>query len=89
MEGDLTLGGEPTTQYADDVLYNSTLETYIITLTNVTPINSMRILKINNIENKKSILSQRIKLPSFLWPSGIPLCKCPIIVLSIHLLMDT
>ena len=38
IEGDLTLGGEHTIQYTDDVLYNCTLETYIISLTNVTPI---------------------------------------------------
>ena len=40
MEGDLTWGGEHTIQYTDDVLYNCTPETYIILLTNVTPINS-------------------------------------------------
>ena len=38
MEGDLTLGGEHTIQYADDVLYSCTPETFIILLTNVTPI---------------------------------------------------
>ena len=37
-EWDLTLGGEHTMQYSDDVLQNSTLESYII-LTNVTPVN--------------------------------------------------
>ena len=40
MEGDLTWGGEHTIQYADDVLQNYIHETYIILLTNVTPINS-------------------------------------------------
>ena len=39
MEGDLTLGGGHTTQYTDDVLLNYALETYIILLTSVTPIN--------------------------------------------------
>ena len=38
MEGDLTWGGEHTIQDTDDVLYNCTLESYIILLTNVTPI---------------------------------------------------
>ena len=28
------------------------------------------------------ILSQRVKFSSFLWPNSIPLCKCPIVVLS-------
>ena len=32
-EGDLTLGGEHTMQYTDDILLNRTLETYIILLT--------------------------------------------------------
>lgn len=36
MEGDLTLGGEQTIQYPDDVLYNFTPETYIIVFTIVT-----------------------------------------------------
>ena len=43
MEGDLTLGGEHTIQYTDDVLQNCTFETYIISLTNVTTINSIKI----------------------------------------------
>ena len=46
MEGDLTLGGEHTIQYTDDGLQNHTPETYIILLTNVTPINSIQIKKI-------------------------------------------
>ena len=40
MEGDLTLDGEHTIQYTDDVLQNCALEICIIILTNVTPINS-------------------------------------------------
>ena len=36
-----------------------------------------------------SILSQRVKFSSFSCPGIIPLCKCPIVVLSTHLLMDT
>ena len=28
-----------------------------------------------------------VKFSSFLWPTGIPLCKCPTVVLSTHLLM--
>ena len=34
-EGDLTLGGECTTQYTGDVLWNCTPETYIMLLTSV------------------------------------------------------
>ena len=41
MEGDLTWGGEHTIQYTDDILQNRTPETFIILLTNVTPINSI------------------------------------------------
>ena len=41
-EGDLTWGGEHTIQYTDGVLQNCTLETYIILLTNVIPINSIK-----------------------------------------------
>ena len=43
MEGDLTGGREHTIQYTDDVLQNCTLETYIILLTTITPINSIKI----------------------------------------------
>ena len=38
-EGDQTLGGEQTMQNTNVVLQNCTLETYIILLTNVNPIN--------------------------------------------------
>lgn len=38
MEGDLTLGDEHTMQYIVDVLQNSTLENYVILLTNIIPI---------------------------------------------------
>ena len=38
-EDDLTLGGGHTMQYTDHVSQNYTTETYIILLTNVTPIN--------------------------------------------------
>ena len=41
MEGDLIWGDERTVQYTDNVLQNCTPETYIILLTNVTPINSV------------------------------------------------
>ena len=40
MEG-LTWGGERTIQYTDDILQNRISETWIILLTNVTPINSI------------------------------------------------
>ena len=39
MERSLAWGDEYTIQYTDDVLQNCTYETYIILLTNVTPIN--------------------------------------------------
>ena len=42
VEGDLTLDGEHKIQYTDDVLQNCTPETYIILLTNTTPINSIK-----------------------------------------------
>ena len=42
-EGDLTWGGEHTIQYTDDVGQNCTPKTYIILLTNVTPMNSIKI----------------------------------------------
>ena len=42
MERDLTLGGEHTMQCADDVLLSCTLETCMVLLTNVTPINSIK-----------------------------------------------
>ena len=45
MEGDLTLGTEHTIQYKNDVLQNCTPKTYIILLTNVTPINSIKKFK--------------------------------------------
>ena len=45
MEGGLTWSGKNTMQYIGDVLQNCTPETYIILLTNVTPINSIKIKK--------------------------------------------
>ena len=36
-----------------------------------------------------SMLSQRVRFPSFSWPSSIILCKCTRAFLSTHLLMDT
>ena len=44
-EGDLTLGGEHTMQYTDDGSSNYILEPYIILLTNITPVNLIKILK--------------------------------------------
>lgn len=41
MAGDLISGAEHTMQYSDDVLQNSTIDTYITLVTNVTPINLM------------------------------------------------
>lgn len=37
--GDVTVGGKHIIQNTDDVLQNQTLETYMILITNVTPIN--------------------------------------------------
>ena len=45
-EGELTLSSEHTIQYTDDVLQNLTPETYILLLTNITPINSIKIKKL-------------------------------------------
>ena len=42
MEGEQTLGNEHTMQYTDDVLENCTLETCIMLLTNVTPMNLIK-----------------------------------------------
>ena len=47
MKEDLTLGGEYTIQYTDDVFINCTPETYIIPLTNGTPINSIKKVNIS------------------------------------------
>ena len=44
MEKDLTLGGEYMMHYTDDVLLSCTLETCMVLLTNVTPINPIKIL---------------------------------------------
>ena len=46
MEGDLTWGGEHTVQYTDDMVQNLTQETYLILLTDVTPVNSIKYKKI-------------------------------------------
>ena len=40
--GDVTWGGEHTIQYTDDVLQNSTPETYVILLITVPPVNSIK-----------------------------------------------
>ena len=54
----LTLCGEHTIHYVDDVLKNCILEAYIILLTNVTPINSIHFLKIKKLTiNLKKQLS--------------------------------
>ena len=45
VTGGLILGGECTVQYTDNVLENCTLETCITFLTNVNPINSIKIKK--------------------------------------------
>ena len=50
MDGDLTRDDEHTIQYTDDVLQNCTSETFVILLTNVTPINSISKIQLN-VEN--------------------------------------
>ena len=52
MEGDLTLGGEHTTQYTDDVLQNCIPETCINLLTNVTQVKFFKKTQANVSENK-------------------------------------
>ena len=54
MEGNLTWCGEHTKQYTDYVLQNSIPETYIILLTNVSPINSMKTLKMEKKQVRKT-----------------------------------
>ena len=44
MEGDLTWGSECIIKCTDEVLQNCTPETYVMLLTNITPINSVKIL---------------------------------------------
>ena len=44
VTGDLIWGSENTIKCTDDVLQNRTLETYMILLTNVTPIHSIKII---------------------------------------------
>ena len=55
-EGDLTLSDEHTIRYIDDVLQNCKLETYVILLTNVIPINSTKFFL-----NKKIVV---LKIPT-------------------------
>ena len=51
-EKDLTLGGEHTMQYTDDVSWNCTTEHYIISLTNVNP---MKLV----LKRKKMLISTK------------------------------
>ena len=46
-ERDLTWGTEHTIQHTGDVLDSCTAETFIILLTNITPINSIKIKTVN------------------------------------------
>ena len=55
MEGNLTWDGEHTIQCPDDVLYNCTPETYTTLLTNVTPINSIKIFKFLKIKKEAAL----------------------------------
>ena len=64
LEGNLTLGGNHTIQYTDDVLQNWTPETSLIVLTHIIPINSINtyhpnkfntnFLKFNDFTEKKT-----------------------------------
>ena len=57
MEGDLAWGSEHTIPYTDDALQNCTPETYVILLTNVTQIHSIKKKeKCNNTVLRKPIL---------------------------------
>ena len=56
-EGDLSWGAEHTIPDRGDLLQSCTAETYIILLTNVIPINS---IKIKTIKINKIIISQLI-----------------------------
>ena len=57
-EGNLPLGDEHTIQCTDDVLQNCTPETYIILLSNVTPINSIKKKK-ESRENRPVVTTYR------------------------------
>ena len=48
MEGDLSWGGEHPVPGTDDVLWNCAPEACIVLLTSVTPINSIKRIKIIN-----------------------------------------
>ena len=52
MEGDLSWVGEHTVRCTDDTLWNCTPEAYIILLTSVTPINS---IKKENLPSLKTV----------------------------------
>ena len=54
------MGGGHTMQYADNVSWKCTLETYMILLTNVTPINFIR-------KKRKEIKDMRIKIEIKSW----------------------
>ena len=51
-------GGEHTIQYIDDILEDCTPETYIILLTNVTPINSLKINKYIFFKGKNTLIEK-------------------------------
>ena len=64
MEQDLTLDDEHTIQYIGDVLQNGTLETYIILLTNVNPMKSIK--KKFFKSGYRGLIENRIKSLEFL-----------------------
>lgn len=55
MDGDLTRGSEHAIQCTDGVWWNGAPETYIISLTSVTPINSIKGKQQQSTTNQKIV----------------------------------
>ena len=62
MEGDLIWGAEYTVQHTDDILQNCIPENYIILLTNVIPINSIKNKPLKTIKKVFPVIHQNNKL---------------------------
>ena len=63
-DGDQTSGAKHTMEYTEDVSLNCILETYIMLLTNVTPINLIKKIKSQRIHKKVIMTNKQI------WQSG-------------------